>query len=90
MKIRIVYLINKGEYGADRIYAGQMAVLGHTSTGPVIKRMWEQEKEHLREFERLIPQYRARPSFLLPLWNVAGFALGLNCLTLNFKFININ
>jgi ubiquinone biosynthesis monooxygenase Coq7 len=38
--------------------------------------MWEQEKAHLKEFERLIPKYRARPSFLLPIWNFAGFALG--------------
>lgn len=26
-----------GEYGANRIYAGQMAVLGRTQTGPVIQ-----------------------------------------------------
>lgn len=38
--------------------------------------MWEQEKEHLKEFERLIPKYRVRPTALLPLWNIAGYALG--------------
>jgi ubiquinone biosynthesis monooxygenase Coq7 len=54
-----------------------MAVLGNTSTGATIKHMWEQEKVHLKEFERLIPKYRARPTVLLPLWHVAGFALGL-------------
>jgi ubiquinone biosynthesis monooxygenase Coq7 len=54
-----------------------MAVLGGTATGATIKHMWEQEKAHLREFERLIPKYRARPSLLLPFWNVAGYALGI-------------
>lgn len=32
------YLKKKiGEFGADRIYAGQMAILGKTSVGPTIK-----------------------------------------------------
>jgi ubiquinone biosynthesis monooxygenase Coq7 len=39
--------------------------------------MWDQEKSHLKEFERLIPKYRVRPTLLLPLWEVAGFALGI-------------
>lgn len=73
---RILRVDHAGELGADRIYAGQMAVLGKTSVGPVIEHMWEQEKEHLATFKRLIPQYRARPSALVPLWNIAGFALG--------------
>lgn len=42
-----------------------------------LKEMWDQEKHHLREFERLMPKYRARPTFLLPLWKVAGYALGI-------------
>jgi ubiquinone biosynthesis monooxygenase Coq7 len=38
--------------------------------------MWDQEKVHLKKFEELIPNYRARPTALLPIWNIAGFALG--------------
>lgn len=35
---RIIRVDHAGEYGADRIYAGQMAVLGtHPSAGPVVK-----------------------------------------------------
>ncbi|XP_002737552.1 NADPH-dependent 3-demethoxyubiquinone 3-hydroxylase, mitochondrial-like [Saccoglossus kowalevskii] len=73
---RIIRVDHAGELGADRIYAGQMAVLGNTSVGPVIKEMWEQEKKHLKTFEELIPQHRVRPTFLYPLWSMAGFALG--------------
>ena len=73
---RILRVDHAGELGADRIYAGQMAVLGRTSVGPVIKEMWDQEKEHLKKFEELLPKYRARPSLLLPFWNVAGYVLG--------------
>ena len=38
--------------------------------------MWDEEKAHLAKFNQLIPKYKARPSALLPLWNIAGFALG--------------
>lgn len=73
---RILRVDHAGELGADRIYAGQMAVLGKTTVGPVIQEMWDQEKDHLKKFEELLPKYRARPSMLLPFWNVAGFFLG--------------
>ncbi len=51
-------------------------ISGNTKSGPLIQHMWDQEKEHLRIFEKLMPKYRARPTALLPFWNVAGFALG--------------
>ncbi|KAK8381590.1 hypothetical protein O3P69_018582 [Scylla paramamosain] len=73
---RIIRVDHAGELGADRIYAGQMAVLGKTSVGPVIQHMWDQEKEHKAKFEELVPKYRVRPTVLLPIWNVAGFVLG--------------
>lgn len=38
--------------------------------------MWDEEKAHLAKFNELIPKYKARPSALLPVWNLAGFALG--------------
>lgn len=65
-----------GELGADRIYAGQMAVLGSTAEGPLIQHMWDQEKKHRAKFEELINEYRVRPTALTPIWNVAGFVLG--------------
>jgi len=66
-----------GELGADKIYQGQLAVLGNTPVGPVIRHMREQEQEHLETFSRLIPKYRVRPTALLPVWNVAGYLLGV-------------
>ncbi|XP_045141637.1 5-demethoxyubiquinone hydroxylase, mitochondrial isoform X3 [Echinops telfairi] len=73
---RIIRVDHAGEYGANRIYAGQMAVLGRTSVGPVIQKMWDQEKEHLRKFSELMVALRVRPTALMPFWNVMGFALG--------------
>lgn len=65
-----------GEYGAKRIYEGQLAVLKGKECGNVIRHMAEQEANHLKAFETLIGDRRVRPTALLPLWHVAGFALG--------------
>ncbi|AZI35969.1 putative ubiquinone biosynthesis monooxygenase Coq7 [Caenibius tardaugens NBRC 16725] len=66
-----------GEYGATRIYAGQLAVLG--SNGPhagEIAGMARQEDDHLARFNALMAQRGVRPTLLQPFWSVAGFALG--------------
>ena len=66
-----------GEYGATRIYAGQLAVLRRSSSeSKLIARMATQEERHLRRFDALMGERRVRPTILQPVWNVAGFALG--------------
>lgn len=66
-----------GEYGATRIYAGQLAVLRRNSAeAKLIARMAAQEERHLKRFNSLMAEGRVRPTALQPLWNVAGFALG--------------
>ncbi|MCA3356615.1 MAG: demethoxyubiquinone hydroxylase family protein [Roseomonas sp.] len=73
---RTIRVDHAGEYGARRIYEGQLAVLGRTKYGPVIEHMKAQEQVHLDTFSRLIGERRVRPTALLPFWHVAGFALG--------------
>jgi len=73
---RTIRVDHAGEYGAKRIYEGQLAVLGRTKYGPLIEHMKAQEQVHLDTFSRLIGQRRVRPTALLPFWHVAGFALG--------------
>lgn len=65
-----------GEYGAIRIYQGQLRVLGRSPSAPVIRRMADQEQQHLDAFNALMVRRRVRPTVLMPLWHVAGFALG--------------
>jgi ubiquinone biosynthesis monooxygenase Coq7 len=67
-----------GEYGAVRIYEGQLAVLGgrNSEITDSIRKMAEQEQEHLAAFEGIINERRVRPTALEPVWRVAGFALG--------------
>ncbi|MFC4293971.1 demethoxyubiquinone hydroxylase family protein [Novosphingobium tardum] len=66
-----------GEYGATRIYAGQLAVMGdrapHSAT---IAGMAQQEAGHRARLDALMAQRRVRPTALQPLWHFAGYALG--------------
>ena len=66
-----------GEYGATRIYAGQLAVLGprHPASRS-IARMQSQERQHLKTFDAMMIERGARPTLLQPVWNVAGYWLG--------------
>ena len=73
---RMLRVDHAGEYGAVRIYEGQMAVLGEKASGGAIKHMAEQEEVHLATFNDLVAERRVRPTALLPLWHLAGFALG--------------
>ena len=73
---RMIRVDHAGEYGAERIYAGQLAVLGRGEKAALLRRMMEQEAHHRTVFSDLIVKRRVRPTVLLPLWHVAGFALG--------------
>jgi ubiquinone biosynthesis monooxygenase Coq7 len=67
-----------GEYGATRIYAGQLAVLRRNCPeAKLVARMAAQEQRHLDRFDHLLTERRVRPTALQPLWDVAGFALGV-------------
>ncbi|MCW8084478.1 demethoxyubiquinone hydroxylase family protein [Sabulicella glaciei] len=73
---RVIRVDHAGEYGAKRIYQGQLAVLRGTKHEPTIRHMQEQEQVHLDTFARHIAKRRVRPTALLPFWHVAGFVLG--------------
>jgi ubiquinone biosynthesis monooxygenase Coq7 len=66
-----------GEYGATRIYAGQLAVLGdRTPAGRKVVHMAEQEAVHRAFFDAMMARRGVRPTLFQPFWDVAGFALG--------------
>jgi len=73
---RMIRVDHAGEYGARRIYEGQLAVLGRRRDAEPIRHMAAQEKRHLDAFDKLIGERRVRPTALHPLWHVAGYALG--------------
>ena len=67
-----------GEYGATRIYAGQLAVMGdRTPVARAIAGMAAQEERHRAFFDSMIARRGVRPTALQPLWSIAGYALGV-------------
>ena len=82
----IIRVDHAGEYGATRIYDGQIAIFGKNSKiGKTIQHMADQEQEHIDKFNELILEHRVRPTALLPIWNIAGFALGASTALLGEK-----
>ncbi len=74
---RMLRVDQAGEYGATRIYAGQLAVMG--TRGPhsgEIEGMARQELDHRERFDALMTRRAVRPTALQPVWAVAGYALG--------------
>src|SRR6201999_563613 len=69
-----------GEYGAVRIYEGQVAVFDalnrNSAAAGAIRKMAQQEQRHLKTFYRLMNERQVRPTALEPFWRLAGFALG--------------
>ena len=75
---QMIRVDHAGEYGAARIYAGQLAVMGNRAAiAPTIGRMKAQEARHLAVFDALIVKRRVRPTLLHPVWHVAGYLLGV-------------
>lgn len=66
-----------GEYGAIRIYKGQLSVLKGTAHADALKKMYDEEARHLKYFNDLIIQEKVRPTLLQPLWHIGGYALGV-------------
>ena len=82
---QIIRVDHAGEYGAKRIYAGQLAVLKGTEHEDTIRHMAEQEEVHLATFSKLLTERRVRPTLLNPLWHVGGWLLGAGTAALGPK-----
>jgi len=65
-----------GEFGAKRIYQGQLDYTKDPETIELIKHMKEQEEAHLKYFENELVKRRIRPTILMPIWKIYGYLLG--------------
>ncbi len=70
-----------GEYGAVAIYRGQQAVFRRSSKTQSIAvqlaEMEAEEQKHLDAFDKLLVERNVRPTAMTPIWNVAGYGLGV-------------
>jgi ubiquinone biosynthesis monooxygenase Coq7 len=73
---RMIRVDQAGEYGAVRIYQGQIAALRARGNVDLLRTMLAQEQHHLDTFNKMVADRRVRPTALMPFWHLAGFALG--------------
>ena len=70
-----------GEYGAVAIYRGQQAVFKRNAkTQKIAEQLAEMEAEeqkHLDAFDKLLVERNVHPTAMTPIWNVAGYGLGV-------------
>ena len=74
---RMIRVDQAGEFGATRIYEGQLAVMGERGPHSAeIRHMAQQEEGHRARFDAFMAQRAVRPTALRPIWSMAGYALG--------------
>jgi ubiquinone biosynthesis monooxygenase Coq7 len=85
----IIRVDHAGERGAIKIYEGQLLALKtikqDNDLKDIIEDMKEHEKEHLEYFEKEIQKRKIKPTYLLPVWDVMGVALGFSTAILGKK-----
>lgn len=64
-----------GEYGAVRIYSGQIRCADQSDSS-TLHEMLEHEEEHLDYFNQQIANNQYRPTLLRPLWHIGGYVMG--------------
>ena len=85
----IIRVDHAGERGAIKIYEGQLLALKTIKQDEALKskieEMQEQEKEHLEYFEKEIQKRKIKPTYMLPIWDLMGVALGFGTALLGKK-----
>ena len=85
----IIRVDHAGERGAIKIYEGQLLALKTLKQDESLKNKIEEmkghEKEHLEYFEKEIHKRKIKPTYMLPLWDLMGVALGFGTVLLGKK-----
>jgi len=85
----IIRVDHAGERGAIKIYEGQLLALQTLKQDENLKNkiqeMKDHEQEHLEYFEKEIQKRKIKPTYLLPLWDLMGVALGFGSTLLGKK-----
>ena len=86
---RIIRVNQAGEYGAIKIYEGQLLALNtlvkDDEMKKTIEEMREHEREHANYFENEIRKRGIKPTKFLPLWDILGVGLGFGSTILGKK-----
>jgi ubiquinone biosynthesis monooxygenase Coq7 len=80
----IIRVNHAGEFGAQKIYQGQIKYTKNPVDKRLLVHMLEQEEEHLDYFSDKI-KTNSRPTIFMPIWNVGGYLMGAISAKLGIK-----
>tara|TARA_Y100000590_G_scaffold45359_1_gene48154 strand:- start:5370 stop:5903 length:534 start_codon:yes stop_codon:yes gene_type:complete len=85
----IIRVDHAGERGAIKIYEGQLLALKtikhNNDLKDKIEEMKEHELKHFEYFEKEIQKRKIKPTYMLPVWDLMGVALGFGTVLLGEK-----
>ena len=84
----IIRVNHAGEYGAQRIYLGQIKYCRKNTLKKKLEKIIEEEYEHYDYFDKLMVKKRARPTFMSPIWHNGGYLLGIFTSILGEKYVH--
>ena len=84
----IIRVNHAGEYGAQRIYSGQLKFCQKKSLKTKLKKIIKEEYEHYEYFNEVMIKKRTRPTLMNPLWHHGGYLLGVITALMGEKYVN--
>jgi len=85
---QIIRVNHAGEYGAQKIYNGQIKFCKNSKLKKKLERISSEEKVHFDYFDEQIIKQRVRPTLMSPLWNILGTTLGVMSSRLGEDYVN--
>ena len=84
----IIRVNHAGEYGAQRIYSGQIKYCKTDKLKKELEKIIEEEYEHYDYFDKIMLKKRARPTLLSPIWHNGGYLLGAVTALLGERYVH--
>ena len=84
----IIRVNHAGEYGAQRIYSGQIKFCKKDDLKKELKRIIKEEYEHYEFFNEEMINRRTRPTLLSPVWHYGGYFLGVFTSIIGEKYVH--
>ena len=84
----IIRVNHAGEYGAQRIYSGQIKFCKKKELKKILETMIAEEFEHYDYFNKAMLKKRTRPTVLSPIWHHGGYFLGAVTSLLGEKYVH--
>ena len=84
----IIRVNHAGEYGAQRIYSGQIEFCKDKKLKEKLKKIIQEEYEHYDFFNSAMLENRTRPTLMSPLWHYGGYAIGVITSLMGEKYVH--